>query len=203
MSERLKWDHKWKTQSSQKNSIFSRKILRFLSPKTHQSILEVWAWIGEDAIFFAKKWFQVRATDYSQNAIDRITFHGNPNIKTSILDLTSIPKNIWTYDIVYAHLSLHYFSDSVTQEIFTTLKSHLKPGGYLCVKCKSTDDMLAQRCTPDNKGITSIDGKVYHFFSRTYMKQLAEDLTITYLRKTHSTYRNYRSSFIELIAQKQ
>lgn len=108
-----------------------------------------------------------------------------------------------SFDVVYAHLSLHYFDDETTKKIFKKISFILKPGGYLFVKCKSTDDKLYG--VGKKIGIDMYQKKgewLRHFFSKRYMEEMLVDFKIIKIRKSSSVYHSYKSSFIESFAKK-
>ena len=72
------------------------------------------------------------------------------------------------FDLVYSHLSVHYFSDAVTTEVFDELHRVMKPGALLCVKCKSVDDDLYGQGERLGEQIYCREGHVRHFFSKEY-----------------------------------
>ena len=56
--------------------------------------------------------------------------------------LSKINFNNNSFDIIYAHLSLHYFTDKITTKIFNKLYTILKPNGIIFIKYKSVKDTL-------------------------------------------------------------
>jgi ubiquinone/menaquinone biosynthesis C-methylase UbiE len=46
------------------------------------------------------------------------------------------------FDVVYANLSLHYFTDKTLNKIFQEIRRVLKQGGIFVACCKSTEDPL-------------------------------------------------------------
>ena len=47
-----------------------------------------------------------------------------------------------SFDVIYAHLSLHYFDDLIIDRIMDNLHRILRKGGMIFIKCKSIDDPL-------------------------------------------------------------
>ena len=107
-----------------------------------------------------------------------------------------------SFDAVYAHLSIHYFDDATTHRIIAEIGRVLKPGGLLCVKCKSVDDPLygnGEEVGPDMFRTEH----VRHFFRKEYMQSLLDDFKILSVRRVSYAYDKHRSAFIEAIARKK
>jgi ubiquinone/menaquinone biosynthesis C-methylase UbiE len=124
-------------------------------------------------------------------------------LKSVCLDIRNLSLKPNSFDIIYAHLSLHYFDDNATTQIFNKLYSVLKKDGLIFIKCKSTDDALygvGEEVAPD---MFYKDNHVRHFFSKEYMKEKLAKFHLIKIRKTSSVYRYYKSSYIEAIATKK
>ena len=110
------WDKLHKHYKNQdwieKPNIFAEEVLEYL-PKNGK-ILCLGDGQGQDGRFFATKGFEVTSTDISDEAQninkEKIKEAGLENIKVEKLDLKEkFPYTDASFDIVYAHLSLHYF----------------------------------------------------------------------------------------------
>jgi len=103
---------------------------------------------------------------------------------------------------VYAHLSIHYFDDKTTRAIIEEIDRILKPGGVLCIKCKSVDDPLFG--LGEEVG-TNMFFKEYirHFFSKEYMAEIISSFEILEIEKSSHDYWSRPSAFIEAIALKK
>ena len=104
--------------------------------------------------------------------------------------------------MIYAHLSLHYFNDKITQRIFDQLYKVLKKDGLLFVKCKSTDDILCGRGRELEENIYAFRDHVRHFFDREYMTTVLAKFKIIKIRRSSAVYHSYKSSFVEAVAKK-
>jgi SAM-dependent methyltransferase len=85
-----------------------------------QRILELGCGSGRDAVFLQGRGHSVTATDFSEFAIDaNISFHEASGVVFSVQDLRT-PLTFFDadFDAVYARLSLHYFPDGITRDIF-------------------------------------------------------------------------------------
>ncbi len=104
--------------------------------------------------------------------------------------------------MIYAHLSLHYFNDKTTKEIFNKLYKILKKDGLLFVKCKSTNDMLYGQGRKLEENMYEYQNHIRHFFDKKYTTTLLAKFQLIKVRKSSSVYHSYKSSFIEAIAKK-
>src|ERR1700722_11045313 len=109
------------------------------------TMLELGAGHGFDSLFFASKGYRVISTDFSEIALSYIKLQlkheQRNNIVIENLDLTR-PfryKND-SFDVVYSHLSIHYFTEIATQALFDEIYRVLKPGGIVALLTNSIDD---------------------------------------------------------------
>lgn len=129
---------------SKKPSIFAESII-WLFPNSGK-ILEIGSGLGQDSRFFRNQWYEVYSTDYSIDAIRFNIEKSSSEILTGKyhcqqVDITNwLPFADWEFDIVYAHLSLHYFSKKITQEIITEVNRVLKKWGIFSVFLNSIED---------------------------------------------------------------
>ena len=200
MSERKYWKNRWVSSEKKPPNPFAKKAYALIRKGDYKTFLDVGCGDCKDSLYFAKKGLHVSALDFSKSGIKNLKSL-NPNIKTYLSDIRKMKFNNNAFDIIYAHLSLHYFNDKETTAIFRNLYRILKKDGLIFVKCKSTDDLLygkGEKVGPDmyRKGHTR------HFFSKEYMASRLQKFKILKLRKTSSVYHAYKSSFIEVIATK-
>lgn len=154
---------------------FAEEVIGVIKPNS--KILDLGCGLGTDAALFAQAGHTVVATDFSEVAIEKNTqqYKDVDNLKFELLDL-SVPFKYEdnTFDVVYARLSLHYFTDVVTRQIFNEIHRVLKPGGYLCFLCKSTNDKIYGEGTKIEEDMYERNGHVRHFFSETYTRSLLD-----------------------------
>jgi SAM-dependent methyltransferase len=147
----LQNDHwKLKHQTDYKNtdwihkpSLFARDAVRYFPPRGR--VLDLGAGQGQDSRYFAQQGYDVVSTDLEDAALalnlaktTGIT-QGKINIKK--LDLTEpFPFKNQEFDVVYAHLSLHYFDTPTTHRIFSEVHRVLKKGGVFAFFVNSVDD---------------------------------------------------------------
>lgn len=106
------------------------------------TVLELGCGVGVDADFFAQNGHEVTATDFSKVVIEQNKAKYNkPNLEFEALDLEAeLPYEQGRFDVIFAQLSLHYWTPDITAEIFERMHRVLRAGGLLLFSCKGTDD---------------------------------------------------------------
>ncbi len=95
-------------------------------------LLDLGAGVGQDSIYFSTLGYDVVATDLDITKLISNIADKNATLKPRQVDLRK-PMAFMDgeFDIVYAHLSLHYFDQQTTANIFSEIYRTLKPGGIL------------------------------------------------------------------------
>lgn len=169
------------------------------------NILELGCGDGNDSIYFAEQGHQVIATDFAEVTIDANKHrYNNPNLQFIQQDISApLDFKDEQFDVVYARLSLHYFTDEVTGRVFDELARVLKAGGLLCFMCKSTEDRLYGKGDLIEQDMYELDGHVRHFFSEAYARKLlAKNFTVTSLQTGQEDMYGKVSGFVKVIATK-
>jgi SAM-dependent methyltransferase len=107
-----------------------------------------------------------------------------------------------TFDAVYAHLTLHYYTHDKTREIIDEIHRVLKPGGLLLFACKSPADPAYGKGIKLEPGLFDFHGKVRHFFDPAYARSLLEP-RFTGIDITEHTGKLYhqKAGWITVVAQ--
>ena len=182
---------------------FARESAAWFPPAS--SILELGCGAGRDAAFFASLGHTVCATDFSATAIarNRAQHADVPNL--SFLDLDTaepLPFADGSFDVVYAHLSLHYFGDAVTRRVFGEIHRVLRPAGLLAFVCKSVGDPLYGHGTMIEPDMFEHEGHVRHFFSEAYARScLADGFEVVRLECVDGQHHGRPSAFVKVIAR--
>lgn len=202
-NQRLLWDklHKTRQVSLGKQTNFAKEVQKIIP--TQSKLLELGCGNGKDAFYFAQNGHKVTATDFSEVAIENNKKKYNSrNLQFELLDISkpfNFPDN--SFDVIYARLSFHYFTDNVTKEIFKELNRILKPNGLLCFICKSTTDPLYGKGEKIEEDMFEENGHIRHFFSQDYIKECLKGLfTIQKLELGEENFYNSPSTFVKVIA---
>ena len=202
------WESKWKREDKiGKPNPFAKKIIPLIKKRDLKKILDLGCGDGRDTIYFAKNGFSVLAVDFSENAIEKLKKEliqrNIKNVKCKVMDISTDLKYMKScgFDVIYAHLSLHYFDDETTTKIFNELHRILKKNGLIFIKVKSINDPLYGKGKLIEKDMFLYD-HIRHFFSKEYMREKLRKFKILRMRKTSSVYHKHKSSFIEVIATK-
>ncbi len=202
-SNRAVWQKKWEGRKDPVNA-FAKGLVRRLGHGRGRTILDVGCGNGVDSLYFAARGYDVTATDFSESGI--AILRSQAKEKDLIIDARlhdtarTFPFRKHAFDIIYAHLALHYFDDAVTRKVFSEMKRLLKKGGLLFVKCKSTKDCLygvGEEIGPD----IFREGHVRHFFTPAYMKDVLGKFRLLSIRTSRSSYHGKTSAFVAAIAQ--
>lgn len=193
------WKNRWSNVRVPVNN-FAKYTYSVIKRKKAKKILDLGSGMGQDSVYFASKGFDVTAVDFSESGIKKLK-NLNKDVKVVLQDIKKFKLKPNYFDVIYAHLSLHYFDDQITNKIFKRLHKALKRNGLIFVKCKSINDPLFGQGQKIAENIYK-KGHVRHFFSKEYMAEKLRDFKIISLRKTSSHYNNEKSAFIEAAAKK-
>ena len=201
LSARDYWSKK-KASYLRVNSYAKRVFPSF--PK-NAAVLDLGCGYGADSMYFAAHGCRVTAVDIADANIKKIQTIANEKklpIQARRVDLAQkLPFPSHSFDVIYAHLSLHYFDDHTTKKIFDELFRILHNGGLLFVKCKSIDDSLYGKGKKIGPDMFHSD-HVRHFFSVPYMQECLTRFEVVTLRRSTSAYAGHRSACIEAAARK-
>ena len=201
--QRKLWSDKYEKEKVKAVNNYAKR--NFLEIKKHgrlKTLLDLGCGAGQDAVFFAKKGLTVTAVDFSKVGIKLIP-KKIKNLKTAYLDIKNLNLKNNSFDIIYAHLSLHYFDDHTTTKIFNKLFHVLKKNGLIFIKCKSIEDDLYGLGKKIETNVFYRKNHIRHFFTKKYMEEKLKDFSIIKIKKNSSTYRYYKSAYIEAIATKK
>lgn len=122
-----------------KPSLFAETAIQYF-PKIGK-VLELGAGHGQDSLFFAKRGYEVVSTDIETTSLALNVSKQDCNVRVMDVNLLEpLPFDNSSFDVVYAHLSLHYFELEKTYEIMNEISRILKPGGVIAFLTNSTSD---------------------------------------------------------------
>lgn len=179
-----------------KPSQFAEMVLDYM-PK-QGTILDLGAGVGQDSVYFAKKGYDVTATDLDIAKLTE-TARGE-DFSVEQVDLRrSLPFENESYDVVYAHLSLHYFNQVTTEAIFAEIYRVLKPGGIVAFFTNSTDDPeydTGKQIEPD---YFEIEGVPKRYLTVQTAKEFAHDFEVLLADNKGETYKDSAKGIHNLI----
>ncbi len=202
MVKNKKWQDRWVNKNNWPASRFARRVFVFLKNKEKGALLDLGCGGGRDSLYFTRRGFRVAALDVLESGRQQAKFKkaGVEFIKN---DIREMKLKSGSFDYIFAHLSLHYFSDKEISEITNTLYEALREGGYLFVKCKSIADPLFGRGKKLEENFYEFKSMTRHFFSKEYMAEKLKKFRIVKIQKTNTFLHPCKASFIEAIAKKE
>lgn len=142
-------------------------------PRDRGSVLEIGCGQGREARSLAERGFRVSAFDHSEVAISIARSTSSEVVDLRQHDATSpLPYGSRAFDGVFAHLSLHYFSDADTRQLINEIGRVLTPAGALFFTVRSTGDPLYGRGDRLADDMYCLEGHVRHFFSEAYARDI-------------------------------
>lgn len=201
------WNNLHKHYQSQdwinKPNIFAEEILKYL--KQDAKILELGAGQGQDTRLFASNGYSVTSTDISEEALNlnksKLPTELSNKVKIQKLDMTSeFPFEDGEFDVVYAHLSLHYFTIATTKLVLKEIHRVLKPSGLLIMLNNSTSDPQYNNGKVIEPDYFVIEDKNKRFFSTDSVRELVKnDFDIVLLDDLGETYKDAEKGIHNLI----
>ncbi|HEY1835685.1 MAG TPA: class I SAM-dependent methyltransferase [Candidatus Saccharimonadales bacterium] len=186
-----------------KPSLFAQDAIKYF-PKSGR-VLDLGAGQGQDSRFFAEHGYDVVSTDIEDSALELSRSKLPTKIKSKVtlqkLDLREeLPFASESFDVVYAHLSLHYFDIEKTWRIFTEITRVLKPGGIVALFINSTSDPeygSGEQIEPD---FFQIDNVTKRYFNvKSTRKFISDFYEINLLDNFGETYKDAAKGVHNLI----
>jgi SAM-dependent methyltransferase len=199
------WTNLHKNYSKQdwitKPSIFAEQAIDYF-PK-QGNILEIGAGHGQDGLFFASQGFTVISTDLEISSLEKNIANADQEIKKRIsaqkLDLRNHFEFNEKFDIIYAHLSLHYFDEKTTERIFKDIYNSLKPNGILAFFTNSVDDPEYNTGDKIEEHYFEIEGIAKRYFDVDEAKKFAHRFNPLLADNNGETYKDAAQGIHNLI----
>lgn len=190
------WSDLHKTYKQQdwidKPSIFAEQAIKYF-PESGR-VLELGAGQAQDGCFFASKGYEVAATDIEDSALELASKKASDkgvNIDTKKVDLREeLPFEDQSFDVVYAHLSLHYFDYETTVRLFGEIQRVLKAGGVLAFLSNSVNDpeyKTGEELEPD---YFQIDKTAKRYLSEKSARDFGQWFDINLVDELGETYKD-------------
>ena len=175
-----------------KPSIFAEQALPYF-PKSGK-ILELGAGQAQDGCYFAEQGYDVTATDLEESAIELAKQKAatkNIAIKLEKVDMShDLPFENESFDVVYAHLSLHYFDKETTKQLFEEIQRVLRPGGVLAFLTNSVNDPEYETGEELEPDYFQIGNAAKRYFSEASTREFTQYFTVNLLDELGETYKD-------------
>lgn len=205
------WDKKHLTYAMEdwvdKPTIFATQIREFL-PQGGK-LLDLGAGQGQDSHFFAREGFIVYCTDFSRSALDLAKKKTPPDLIDRIIfekvDLAEpLPYDPQSFDVVYSHLSLHFFSKERTQTLFDEIFNILKPGAIFATLVNTVEDSEFGKGTElDEHYYVAPSGLFKRFFTPETLSQFTTKFKTLLLDNKGETYKDTEKNLIRFVGKKE
>lgn len=184
-------DKDWVT----KPSMFAEFVKDYLSD--HGVILELGAGLGQDSAYFTELGYKVVSTDLN---IDMLATIAKNKFITQAVDIRkNLPFADNSFDVVYAHLSLHYFDEVTTKQIFSELYRTLKLGGLLAFLTNSTSDPEYGQGKQLEQNYFEIEGTAKRYFDIISTAEFAKSFKPLLVDNNGATYKDKAKDVHNLI----
>lgn len=188
-------------------TIFAEFVVSYL-PRLGK-LLDLGAGQGQDSRYFAKLGYDVTSVDISGLALklsEKIAERARLNIKFIELDIAdTLPFEDNSFDVIYSHLALHYFTDEKTRAIFREINRVLKPQGVLACLLNTIEDpeiIDAKYKLIEKNYYQSSEGLLKKYFSVDYLNDVISGLfTPIVLDNKGETYKDEIKSLIRFIGK--
>jgi SAM-dependent methyltransferase len=170
-------------------------------------LLEIGCGVGSESQFFAERGHDVLATDISEVVLEQDRkYYKDSTISFVMIDTSEpLPYEDNSFQVIFSHLALHYYTDEVTHTIFAELYRTLEAGGILAFACKSTKDSMYGVGEELEKDMFLADGRhLRHFFTVEYARSLlGDDYEVLLLDEVTEQYSKNVSALVRCIARKK
>ena len=184
-----------------KASIFAEQALDYFPAKG--IVLDLGAGQAQDSCYFAERGYYVTATDIEDSALELAKEKAKSNsvdINIQKVDLRKkLPFQNDSFDVVYSHLSLHYFDHETTASIFNEIYRILKPGGTLALLANSVNDPQYKTGEMIEDGYFKIGKSTKRFFSKTTVNEFTQRFNTVVSDENGETYKDSAKGIHNLV----
>lgn len=126
-----------------KPSIFAETAITYFPSRG--KVLDLGAGLGQDSRFFAEHGYDVVSTDLQQDTLAESEAKLPDTLREHLsfkkVDLREeLPFDDASFEVVYAHLSIHYFTQETTRRLIGEIQRVLKPGSVFAFLVNTVDD---------------------------------------------------------------
>jgi SAM-dependent methyltransferase len=186
----------------EKPSLFAETAVQYFPEKG--KILELGAGHGQDSLFFAEQGYEVVGSDLEIASLEASLSKYSSELKEKIsvqkIDLKEIlPFENDSFDVVYAHLSLHYFDQKTTQGIVKEIERILKPGGIFSFLTNSVSDPEYKTGEMLEEDFFQIGKVTKRYFNIESVRRLTQNFQISLIDDLGQTYKDRAKGIHHLI----
>jgi SAM-dependent methyltransferase len=185
-----------------KPSLFAETAITYFP--VDGKVLDLGAGLGQDSRFFAEHGYEVVSTDLQIESLTE-QFAALPDeikqrVKVQTVDLREeLPFDDASFDVIYAHLSLHYFDYETTVRLFGEIQRVLKPGGVLAFFTDSVNDPEYNTGTKLEDDYFQIDQTAKRYFSVETARAFTRYFYVSLLDNHGETYKDSAKGVYNLI----
>lgn len=185
-----------------KPSLFAETAIMYFPAKGR--VLDLGAGQGQDSRFFAQHNYEVVSTDLEEIALEQSQAKLPKELRQKVtlqkVDLRQeLPFDDMSFDVVYAHLSLHYFDYETTVRLFGEIQRVLKPGGILAFFTNSVHDPEYNTGTKLEDDYFQIDQTAKRYFSVDTARSFTRYFDVILLDEHGETYKDREKGVHNLI----
>jgi SAM-dependent methyltransferase len=185
-----------------KPSLFAETAITYF-PKSGR-VLDLGAGQGQDSRFFAEHGYEVVSTDIEETALEQSTSKLSSELKQKVTiqkgDLREeLPFEDASFDVVYAHLSLHYFDYETTVRLFGEIQRILKVGGVFAFFTNSVNDPECNTGTKLEDDYFQINQATKRYFSVDTARAFTRYFDVNLLDDHGETYKDHAKGVRNLI----
>lgn len=157
-------------------------------------VLELGGGIGQDSKWFAEKGYNVTMADLTEQRPPAKT------VQTLVVDMQQpLPFAAHAFDVIYAHLSLHYFTEKRSVELFHEIYQTLRPGGILAFLVNSTADTEVNDGEELERNFRRVKGIDKRFFDLPFTQEMTEQFKVLLLDDKGTSYKDREMGLTQLI----
>jgi ubiquinone/menaquinone biosynthesis C-methylase UbiE len=206
MSKDNVWSDLHKSYTKQhwidKPSIFAEQTIEYF-PKQGK-LLELGAGQGQDSRFFAEHRYAITSTDIEESALELAKSKVPARLESQItfqkVDLSEkLPFEDSSFDVVYAHLSLHYFDYQTTVHLFQEINRVLTVGGVFAFLVNSINDPEYGTGEKLEEDYFQIDKTAKRYFSLDRTRDFTKHFQTILLDDQGETYKDREKNVHNLI----
>lgn len=177
----------WETAYQETDSLFglhpNSTLVEHASLVPEGMVLDLGMGEGGNALFFAKRGYDVYGIDVSATAVNRALEHarsGSLRLQAQVADLTTITIEPESYSLIIASMVLQFFTKAVSDQVIERIQAGLKPSGIGFLAVFSTEDPSYERLQQSTPPIESntfyserLESPVHYFTRAEILEQFS------------------------------